>query len=150
MAKVAELRQVNNVREMSVYKWTPEKVEAAMMLAEGYTYKQVGGQIGKTEKTIYRWMMDTEFSAEVDRLSLMVGIASKAERLRLAKRIIRAKCSTDIMASDKDVLDWLKFAQSETDGANLNLAGLLTTFTENVAPVASEGQGGNRKTNSKR
>lgn len=141
------LKAVDNVRSMSVYKWTPAKAEAAVMLAEGYTYKQVGKQIGKTEKTIYRWMLDIEFSAEVDRLSLMVGIASKAERLRLTKRIIRAKCTSDIMASDKDVLDWLKFAQSETDGANLNLAGLLTSFTQDAASVASEGQGSDRKAN---
>jgi hypothetical protein len=144
-----KLKAVNNVREMSVFQWTPEKVEAAMMLAEGYTYKQVGTQISKTEKTVYRWMLDTAFSSEVDRLSLMVGIASKAERLRLAKRIVRAKCTSDIMSSDKDVLDWLKFAQSETDGANLNLAGLLTAVSEDVASMASPGQGSNRKANSK-
>lgn len=142
-----KLKAVDNVREMSVYRWTNEKVEAAMMLSEGYTYQAVGKQIGKTEKTIYRWMLDMEFSAEVDRLTLMVGISSKAERLRLVKRIVRAKCTSDIMASDKDVLDWLKFAQSETDGANLNLAGLLTSFTENASPMASEGSGSGRKAN---
>ena len=64
-----------NVLKMSVYQWTPEKTQAVLMLAEGYTYKQVGKEIGKTEKTIYRWTLDTEFSAEVDRLTLMVGIA---------------------------------------------------------------------------
>lgn len=142
-----KLKAVKNVREMSVYKWTDEKVEAAMMLAEGYTYKQVSEQIGKSDRTIYRWMFDTEFSAEVDRLSLMVGIASKAERLRLAKRIVRAKSTSDIMASDKDLLDWLKFAQSETDGANLNLAGLFTSISENAASVEGQGQGRTRKTN---
>jgi len=139
----------NNVRKMSVYQWTPEKCEAVMMLAEGYTYKQVGSQINKTEKTIYRWMLDTEFSAEVDRLSLMAGIASKAERLRLAKRIVRAKCTSDIMASDKDLLDWLKFAQSETDGANLNLAGLLTSFGTDDASVAESRPRSTRKANNK-
>jgi transposase-like protein len=138
-----------NVHKMSTYQWTGEKVEAALMLAEGYTYEQVAKEIDKTKKTIYRWMMDTEFSAEVDRLSLMCGIASKAERLRLAKRIVRAKSTSDIMASDKDILDWLKFAQSETDGANLNLAGLLTSFTENAASVAPEGSRGDRKAKTK-
>ncbi len=146
---MGKLKAVDNVRQMSVYQWTPEKVEAAMLLAEGYTFQQVAKQIGKTDRTLYRWMTDIEFSAEIDRLSLMVGIASKAERLRLAKRIVRAKCTSDIMASDKDVLDWLKFAQSETDGANLNLAGLLTSFTQDDASVASEGSGSNRKANRK-
>jgi transposase-like protein len=140
------MADLKNVRKMSVYQWTQDKSLAAMMLAEGHTYKQVAAEIGKAEKTIYRWTLDAEFSAEVDRLSLMVGIASKAERLRLAKRIVRAKCTSDIMASDKDVLDWLKFAQSETDGANLNLAGLFTSLTEDAAPLASEGSGGPGKT----
>ena len=127
----------SNVQKMSVYKWTAEKSEAAVLLAEGYTYKQVGEQIGKTEKTIYRWLQDIEFSSEVDRLSLMVGIASKADRLRLVKRIIRQKAET--MTSDKDLLDWLKFAQSETDGANLNLTGLLTSFGADDASMAGGG-----------
>lgn len=135
------------VRKMSVYKWTVEKSQAAILLAEGYTYKQVADELAKSEKTIYRWMTDTEFSAEVDRLSLMCGIASKAERLRLVKRVIRQKSLSDtFLISDKDILDWLKFAQSETDGANLNLAGLLTSFTEDAAPLASEGSRSPRKT----
>lgn len=129
-----------NVHKMSVYQWTPEKCEAAMLLAEGYTYKQVGEQIGKTEKTIYRWMIDTEFSSEVDRLSFMVGIASRAERLRFAQRMVRAKCTSDIMASDKDVLDWLKYAQSETDGIKLDLTNsLLKSVAENDTSVARRG-----------
>lgn len=139
---------MNSVLKMSVYQWTPEKSQAAMLLAEGHTYKQVGNAIGKTDKTIQRWMADINFSAEVDRLSLMVGIASRAERLRLTKRIIRAKCTSDIMASDKDVLDWLKFAQSETDGVKLDLAALSAALASDDSSVAESGSGRNseRKT----
>lgn len=142
--KDTKLKAVNNVREMSVFQWTPEKSTAAVMLAEGYTYKQVGDEIGKTDKTIYRWMQDIEFSAEVDRLSLMVGIASRAERLRLVKRVVRQKSESQIF-TDKDVLDWLKFAQSETDGIKLNLAALSTALSTDDASVADSGSGRVRK-----
>lgn len=135
-----------NVLQMSVYQWTPEKSQAALMLAEGFTYKQVGKEVGKTEKTIYRWMLDIEFSAEVDRLTLMVGIASRAERLRLAKRVIRQQDHAGMLITDKDLLDWLKFAQSETDGIKLNLAALDSAFGTDETSVADGRLDGVRKT----
>lgn len=114
-----------------------------MLLAEGYTFQQVAEKIGKTDRTIYRWMNDIEFSAEVDRLSLMVGIASKAERLRLVKRVIRQKSLSDtFLISDKDVLDWLKFAQSETDGIKLDIASLLAALGPDDASMAQSGLAG--------
>lgn len=136
----SNLKVVNNVREMSVFQWTPEKSQAAMLLAEGYNYKQVAAEIGKTDKTIYRWNLDTEFAAEVDRLSVMCGIASRAERLRLVKRVIRQKAMSDtFLISDKDILDWLKFAQSETDGIKLNLAAFNAALGADDASVADSG-----------
>ncbi len=58
-----------NVVKTSVFQWTPGKAAAAMMLAEGYTFKAVAKEIGKTERTLFRWNNDIEFSAEVDRLT---------------------------------------------------------------------------------
>lgn len=140
----ARLRVVGpDDKKMSNYVWTEQKGRAAILLAEGYTYKQVAEEIGKTLQTIYRWTLDMEFSVEVDRLSLMVGLASKAERLRLAKRVIRQKAEKDSI-SDKDVLDWLKFVQSETDGAKLDLADMFTTLVDNASSVAESGQGRDR------
>lgn len=141
-----KLKAVPNVREMSVFQWTPDKSAAAVMLAEGYTYKQVGAEIKKSEKTIQRWMADLEFSVEVDRLTLMVGIASRAERLRLAKRVIRQQDHGGMIITDKDLLDWLKFAQSETDGIKLNLAALDSALGSDDASVADSGSRGSRKT----
>ena len=40
--------------------------------------------------------------------------------------------------SNKDILDWLKFAQSETDGVKLDLTSLTTDDTS----VAGSGQNG--------
>jgi hypothetical protein len=146
MPRQTKLKAVDNVLEMSVYQWTPDKSAAALMLAEGHTYKQVGKEIGKTEKTIYRWMTDMEFSVEVDRLTLMVGIASRAERLRLAKRVIRQQDHGGVVITDKDLLDWLKYAQSETDGVKLQLTSLATALGSDDASVADSGSSGVRKT----
>lgn len=132
-----------DVPKTSAYIWTAEKSQAALLLAEGYTYQQVGDEIEKSSKTIQRWMADMEFSCEVDRLSLMVGIASKAERLRLAKRVIRQKLEANgTPISDKDFLDWLKFAQSETDGVKLDIASLFAAIGQDDAPMADSGSGG--------
>lgn len=65
----------------------------------------------------------------------MIGIASRAERLRFAMRVVRQKTKGTI-ETDKDLLDWLKFAQSETEGVKLDLSKLATTFAENEASVA--------------
>lgn len=140
-----KLKAVNNVRELSVFMWTPEKSTAAILLAEGHTYQHVGHEIGKTDKTIQRWMADVEFSCEVDRLTVMMGIASRAERLRIAKRIIRSKTRGDVIQTDKDILDWLKFAQGETDGVKLNLAALTTALGTDDASMADGGSEGIRK-----
>ncbi len=134
-----------NVVKTSVFQWTPGKAAAAMMLAEGYTFKAVAKEIGKTERTLFRWNNDIEFSAEVDRLTLMVGISSRAERLRLAKRVIRQQDHGGILVTDKDLLDWLKFAQSETDGIKLNLAALNAALGQDDASVANGGLDGVRK-----
>jgi len=146
MAKAPALKAVkSNVHQMSVFLWTPEKSRAAVMLAEGHTYKEVGKDIGKTDKTIQRWMADIAFSSEVDRLSIMVGIASRAERLRIAKRVIRQQVQGESIKTEKDLLDWLKFAQGETDGVKLNLAALTSAFNADEAFVADGRPDGVRK-----
>jgi hypothetical protein len=116
---------------MSGFKWNEQSTIAAMGLAEGQTVQQVAKLSKVDERTIYRWKTDIEFSAEVDRLSLMVGIAGRAERLRIAMRVVRQKTEPEIQ-TDKDLLDWLKFAQSETDGIKLD----LTAISEAAASVA--------------
>lgn len=116
---------------MSVFKWSEKSTQAAILLSQGLTQKEVAEKTGVTKRTIERWATDIDFSAELDRLSLMVGIASRAERLRLAMRVVRQKTEGEI-DTDKDLLDWLKFAQSETDGIKLD----LTAISEAAASVA--------------
>ena len=114
---------------MSEFKWTDNKAKSARMLALGHTEAETSEAVGVTDRTIRRWKKNEEFSAEVDRLSLMLGIAARAERLRLAMRVVRQRTQNDYVATDKDLLDWLKFAQSETDGVKLDLTSLLEAQT---------------------
>ena len=107
---------------MSGFQWNDERSEAARLLAEGRTKAEVSGMVGVDERTIYRWQTDTEFSSEVDRLTFMVDIASRAERLRMAMRVARQNMREDgTITTGKHLLDWLKFAQSETSGIALDL-----------------------------
>lgn len=111
---------------MSDFKWTTKTSEAAYLLAQGYTHAEAAERIEVSERTIYRWKLEDEFLAEIDRLSLMIGIASRAERLRIAQAVIRQKVGEDgKFKTEKDLLDWIKFAQGETDGVKLDLANLL-------------------------
>lgn len=112
------------VIKMSDFKWTSTREKAAMALSQGLTIAESAEQAGVAERTIYRWLDHPEFSAEVDRLTHMVNIASRAERLRLVMRVVRQKVRGEAIQTDKDLLDWLKFAQSETDGVKLDLLSL--------------------------
>ena len=87
---------------------------------------------GVAERTVYRWQNEPEFAAEVDRLSLMVAVASRAHRLRIANRVIRQLVRDgQAIPTAKDILDWLKYAQGETDGVKLDLAALLDAYERN-------------------
>jgi predicted transcriptional regulator len=120
------------------FKWDDQRSAAAIALAEGKTRQEVADDIGVTRATIQNWLCQTEFAAEVDRLSLMVGVASRAERLRLAMRVVREKTKGVVPETEKDLLDWVKFAQSETDGIKLQLT-QLAAVSEAQAPVADSG-----------
>lgn len=110
--------------------WNEQRCQAAVSLASGHTHQETADEVGVTKRTITNWLQHDDFAAEVDRLSLMVGIASRAERLRIAMRVIRQKTKGSLIDTDKDVLDWIKFAQSETTGANLNFLGLAAQLAD--------------------
>lgn len=122
---------------MAAFKWTSKATTAAIALAEGLTRKNAADRAAIGERTLYTWLADSEFSAEVDRLSLMVGIASRAERLRIAQRAVRQMTQeSGHVVTERDILDWLKFAQSETDGIKLDLAKLTAAFGADAPSVA--------------
>lgn len=124
---------------VAAFDWTEQRSRAAIALAEGKTQKQTAQEVGAGERTIRDWLANPEFAAEVDRLSLMVGVASRAERLRLAMRVVREKTKGDVPDTDKDLLEWLKFAQSETDGIKLDLSKIAASFGTAEAFMADSG-----------
>lgn len=106
--------------------WDDRRTKAAVMLASGSSKVATAQECEIDRVTLYHWLEHPDFAAEVDRLSLMVHISSRAERLRIAMRIAKARVGDDdsVPQSDKDLLDWLKFAQSETDGAKIDMSKL--------------------------
>ena len=118
---------------ISVFEWTTKREMAAVSLARGETQAEAAEIAGVTDRTIRSWLAVPEFSQEVDRLSLMIDIASRAHRLRLANRVIRQMVRDgETIPTQKDLLDWLKYAQGETDGVVLDLAGLLNAYRDQL------------------
>jgi hypothetical protein len=125
------------------FKWTPQTKKAAALLAEGYTRQHVADEVGASLRTVYNWLDAIEFSAEVDRLSCMLSTANRAERLRIAHRAARQAMRKDgTIDTNRDILDWLKFSQSETDGQKLDLTKLAAAFAGDDAPMADRGPAG--------
>ena len=120
---------------MAAFRWTEKAEQAAIALANGSTRDEAAAIAGIGQRTLYNWLNLPEFSEEVDRLTFLTGVAHKAERLRLAKRVI-ASLQT---FTEKDLLDWLKFVQSETDGIKLDFAGLFAALAANDEPMANGG-----------
>src|SRR6185503_56172 len=105
------------------FQWSSKRTKAALALAEGQSQQAVAEAIGVCRKTICNWLCVTAFAAEVDRLSCLIDVSSRAERLRMAMRAVRQKVRADgTVETDKDVLDWLKYAQSETTGIRLGFS----------------------------
>lgn len=123
---------------MSNFRWTKKREKAALALAEGYTQIEAATTAGVNHRTVLRWLNNTDFAIEVDRLSLMVGIAQRGERLRIARRVIREKIKGNNAETKKDLLEWLKYAQTETDGVKLD----LTALAQAAGLMADSGQGG--------
>ena len=119
--------QGNGHRSGEVAFWNDKRSTAALLLAEGRTQTQVAETLRISRRTIANWLLVPQFSAEVDRLSLMVAAASRAARLRIANKAIRQFVDeeTGALETNKDLLDWLKYAQTETDGVKLDLVNLL-------------------------
>jgi transposase len=102
---------------MSEFRWSRNREAAALSLANGDTIKEAADKANVAERTVYRWKDSPDFEAEVDRLTLQTGISKRAERLRIAMAVVKARTQTQYPQTRADLLEWLKFAQSETDGA---------------------------------
>lgn len=115
------------------FNWTDKREKAALALARGHTKTAICSKLGIGRTTLHTWLQNEEFSAEVDRLAHMVGIAARANRLKEAQRLYRmARKAMQLPArvTMRDLLDILKYVQSETDGAKLDLTALLDAFND--------------------
>lgn len=116
---------------MSDFEWTEKKEAAALSLARGDSQAMAADNAGVADRTVRRWLLEPEFAEEVDRLTLMVEIASRAHRLRIANRVIRQFVKDgEPIPTAKDLLDWLKYAQGETDGVKLDMAALIDAYRD--------------------
>ena len=107
----------NSYAMSTQFHWSSKRHKAALALAEGQSQQALAEAIGVCRKTICNWLCVTAFVAEVDRLSCMIDVASRAERLRIVMRVVWQKVRADgTPETEKDLVDWLKFAQSETTG----------------------------------
>jgi transposase-like protein len=66
-------------------RWTARTNKAAVALASGKTRAEVAQDAGVDESTVYRWLTNEEFSADVDRLTLMVDIAGESRAATAGK-----------------------------------------------------------------
>lgn len=105
--------------------WNEKRSRAALALARGLTQAEVAAEAEVTDRTIRNWLDQPEFSEEVDRLTLMTDVATRAERVRIAMRAVRQKVQGDTIQTEKDLLDWLRYVQSETSGVKLDLTAFL-------------------------
>jgi hypothetical protein len=127
------------------FRWNRKRDFIAEMLAAGYTIRETAEAAGVSISTVNKYKARPDFEDEVDRLTLMVDLASRADRVRVAKRIIRerlqavearnkeiaeGKSVKPLLSSDKDILDWLKYIQSETDGVRLFTGEQLDTIRD--------------------
>lgn len=87
-----------------------KKREAAILLGKTSTVKATAATLGMSERQIYRWKKEPPFMDEVQGYQNQVSTGM----LRTANRIIKQKFEADI-PTKKDLLDWLKFASSESE-----------------------------------
>jgi hypothetical protein len=138
-ADLVKIETLGKGRIRAAFQWTKQKNDIAIGLAQGQTQQELATEFGVDARTIRKWLAAPEFSQEVDRLSLMIGIANRAYRLRIAQRVVRQMTQGETIITEKDLLDWLKYVQSETEGIKLHLS---STFIEAVRELAGRGQAG--------
>ena len=131
----------DNYSEIAVKDWEDKWTPAAMLLAEGYTVKEVAERVDQCERTIYNWKSNPIFAMEVDRLSVTWGLASRAERSRILMRMAREKMNADgtIEMDDTSLMDILKEMRMMIEGTRIDITPLVEALTAEAGSVAGSG-----------
>ena len=127
---------------ISVPDWDPKWDEAVKMLAQGYTIKETAEVVGVTDRTIYNWKNNEAFEAELDRLSVTYGLASKAARTRLLMQMARQKINEDgtLELDDTSLMDIIKEMRMQIEGTRIDITTLYSAISEEARSVARTGQ----------
>ena len=126
---------------MTEFEWTQKRSDAAIMLATGKKKTEIIEELGIGRTTLFRWTNNPEFSLEVDKLTLMHGLASKAYRMRMIQEAADDFKKTDGSwdVTGFSLLDLIKEARMQMEGVNLNIVSQLTTFIEQTGLVDDRG-----------
>lgn len=122
-----------------------EMEPAILKLAQGYTIKEAAEAAEVTERTVYNWKKIEKFNAEVDRLSVMVGLASKAERTRTLMQMARQKMNKETgewELDDTSLMDILKEMRMQIEGTRIDITDIYSSLVEEARSVARSGQAG--------
>jgi hypothetical protein len=112
------------------FRWTAKATAAALALAEGCTREHAASTAGIGVATLYRWLNNPLFGEEVERLTVITNLSRKAQRIMLAKRMVRKLGET----TKRDLLDWLKYVAQETDGQSLGPAPMPVEALQRLQP----------------
>ncbi len=100
---------------MAKFVWDETKRKAAELQARGELQQSIAKELNVSDRTLRRWAEHPDFQRKVDEIISDIDIAQKAERIKIAKKVIRQKIEQDKdRLSNKDLLDWLKYIGEET------------------------------------
>jgi len=128
-------------QQNNVFQWTQAQSDAAVMLATGTPKKHIIEQLGIARTTLWNWEQNPVFSIEVDKLSLMHGLASKAYRMRMIQEAVKSFKNKDDSwnTTGTTLLEWIKEARMQMEGVSLNIVSQLATFIEQTGLVDGAG-----------
>jgi transposase len=95
--------------------WSPQQQAAIELLALGKSQAEAARQVGVSDRTVRDWVRQPGFLDAVDKVTMEQGAARRAERIRIAQRIVRQQTEKDGKVETRaDLIDWLKYVAQET------------------------------------
>lgn len=118
-----------NRRKKTEFVWDDVKLKAAEGMARGDNRQSLAETLNTTDRTLRRWAEHPDFQRKIDEIIQDIDIAQKSERIKIAKKVIRAKMKDEDPENwtKKDLLEWLKYVGEETGdyepAKKLNISG---------------------------